>query len=287
MSNDIKRFIKSAAIVAAAALSGSHANAQPKETNAADQHIQYMQTNEPKYSFDDDRCSNLLEFVVAESGRSQSECTSMLRKYIAEMNKFYSKDQKAYNLTMSDYTNVLKDIGCNSVEVVKGKKAFMQMMQEQENTYQVQIRESSHRSFDSPVYAVDDGNISYYTDKGIFHISGSFSGNINHLMPQLYQTSDGKYTCGSLSGSDRDFLMQSERIIVRDLAKQHLVYKDILKRQENGDRLLPAEKDFVQVFFKDLAKEGLSIDTKGNLKQKDPRYKPNTLSNSALKQSSR
>ena len=89
MSNDIKRFIKSAAIVAAAALSGSHANAQPKETNAADQHIQYMQTNEPKYSFDDDRCSNLLEFVVAESGRSQSECTSMLRKYIAEMNKFY------------------------------------------------------------------------------------------------------------------------------------------------------------------------------------------------------
>lgn len=165
----------------------------------------------------------------------------------------------------------------------------MKMAQEQENlfadTYQAQIQESPHRSFDSPAYAVDGGNISYYTDKGELHISGNLSRNVNHLLPQLYRSSDGTYECGSSVGYDKDFVMKAEHAVVKNLAMEHLVYKDIMQRKEKGGSLLSAEQDFVQSFSERLADEGLSIDAKGNLKQKDPRYK-NTLSNSASHQSS-
>lgn len=79
MSNDIKRFIKSAAVVAAAALSGSHANAEAKENNLPEHNIQYMQTNEPKYSFNDDKCFDLLSSAISES---RYENGSRTRKFI-------------------------------------------------------------------------------------------------------------------------------------------------------------------------------------------------------------
>lgn len=288
MSNDLKHFIKSAAIFSAIALSGSHTNASTKETNSTNYNIQVQQNTEPKYSFNDDKCYDLLSSAILKSNRSENDFKLLIKKYIAKMNGFYSKDQNTYNLSMKNYTEVLKDIGCTSIEVIKGKKAFLKMIQEQENLfYQNQVSKELQNNKDNPIHVINDENISYYADKGKLHISGSSSGNFNHLIPQLYKTSDGLYRCGSSVGDDKDFVLQTERFIIKNLATEHLVYKDILHRQKSGETLRADEQDFVQKFSERLSAEGLHIDDKYNLKQKDPRYKTNDILTPALRQTSR
>ncbi|MBQ8672041.1 MAG: hypothetical protein IJ525_05940 [Alphaproteobacteria bacterium] len=119
-----------------------------------------------------------------------------------------------------------------------------------------------------------DGKITYICrEDGSVSISGKGL-NINPylLTPKVEKLPNGNYKCGSCIAPDRN-VINSENNLLRSLITQHLVYRDLLRIQAEGGTLNPTEKSFLDVHPQNLAREGISINKKGYLVQKNPENK--------------
>jgi len=87
--------------------------------------------------------------------------------------------------------------------------------------------------------------------------------DLKSLMPSLVRQSDGSYRCGTAAGIDRAHVIRQERLALRQVVIENMVYQNLLKQKQNNEKLDNTEQAFMKQHVLDLQKHGLSMGKKG------------------------
>lgn len=123
-------------------------------------------------------------------------------------------------------------------------------------------------------------NISYTTYNNNIKVSGNVGGSVSFLMPEIrYNNKTHKYTCGPSQNFNESDLRQIVDMELRTILAENYVYKDLQKRENQGENLNQAEQTFKNKHIEKLGKWGISM-VDGKLKQQNPQYTQQSMQNS-------
>ncbi len=149
-------------------------------------------------------------------------------------------------------------------QALKFKDALFAEREKPENT------EGQYKNLEFHRATADNANIRYaFTSNGKLLIDGSISLDTGPLLPEVQKLPNGNYRCGTSVSADMGLARNIESLHIRQTAMQQLVYQDLNRRQNEGEKLGQAEYNFMATHPATMKKYGLAVDRNGKLQKQN------------------